>query len=184
MRIIAGRFKGQKLCSFSASFIRPMTDRVRTSLFDTLYSNGLAPMNKRVLDLFAGTGSLAFEALSRGAKEVTLVEENKKAIHIIKKNQAKLKINSGLKVYHKDVFRFLSSYRAQPFDLVFADPPFKKQYGEKVLSASANSLALKTGTMLFLELSIKEDPPEKSSFYQLTNKKKFGDKKILFYQFL
>ncbi len=184
MRIIAGRFKGQKLCSFSANFIRPMTDRVRTSLFDTLNSSGLSPLGKRVLDLFSGTGSLAFEALSRGAREVVLVEESRKAIHIIKKNQIKLKIHSGLKVYHKDVFRFLSSYQGQPFDLIFADPPFKKQYGEKVLSASVSSSAVTKGTMLFLELSLQEDPPEKSSFYKLTNTKKFGDKKILFHQFL
>ena len=217
MRIIAGRFKGQKLSAFSANFIRPMTDRVKTSLFDTLVSSEYLTENTRVLDLFSGTGNLAFEALSRGAKEVCLVEKHKKAIYIIRKNKAlidstylnqtgfekgatlevfssynkdlkpeisnKTSIKSTVKIYHQDVFRFLSSYKGQPFDLVFADPPFKKQYGHKILSACAHSLAIAKDTKLFMELSKQESLPEDSDHYKLISQKKFGDKSLLFYHF-
>ena len=186
MRIIAGRFKGQKLSAFSADFIRPMTDRVKTSLFDTLVSSEYLTENTRVLDLFSGTGNLAFEALSRGAKEVCLVEKHKKAIYIIRKNKALMDstfLSCKVKIYHQDVFRFLSSYKDHPFDLVLADPPFKKQYGHKILFACANSLAITKDTKLFMELSKQEPLPEESTHYKLISQKKFGDKSLLFYHF-
>ena len=183
MRIISGRFKGHRLCSFSADFIRPMTDRVKTSVFDTLYSASMDPAGKRVLDLFSGTGSLALEALSRGAKQVHLVDSNKKAIQIIKKNCQKLKIFSGVDVYQKDVFRFLSIYKGEKFELIFADPPFKHKWGKKILESFISSSVVGDGTILVLEVSSQEDLPEKNDLYHLVTKKKFGDKKVLFYQF-
>ena len=106
MRIIAGCFKGHQLCSFSADFIRPMTGRVKTSVFNTLHSRGRGPEGSRVLDLFSGTGSLALESLSRGAKEAYVVDKSPKAVKIIKKNSRILKIQSNIKIYKKDVFRF------------------------------------------------------------------------------
>ena len=183
MRIIAGQFKGQKLCDFSAPFIRPMTDRVKTSLFDTLISHNYLTSSKRVLDLFSGTGNLSFEALSRGAKEVCLVEKSKKAIFIIKKNKAKLKINFKLKIYNQDVFCFLSAYKGPAFDLILADPPFKEHYGQKIVSSLATSLAVTKGTNLFMELSKQEGLPKNTSHYSLMSQKKFGDKVLLFYQY-
>ena len=183
MRIIAGHFKGQKLCPFSADFIRPMTDRVKTSLFDTLVSHSYLTKHTRVLDLFSGTGNLAFESLSRSAKEVKLVEKNPKAIHIIRKNKAKLKVGSQLKIYQQDVFRFLSLYKGLAFDLILADPPFKNQYGLKILSACAQSLATDNNTKLFMELSKQETLTEAGDGYTLIQQKKFGDKVLLFYRF-
>ena len=173
------------MCAFSADFIRPMTDRVKTSVFNTLYSRCGEMEGLRVLDLFSGTGGLALEALSRGAGEVYMVDASKKAVEIIKKNY-KLLIPSGfnknqqqvesvkpstvvkhkqncaktppgiIKIYQKDVFRFLSSYRGKSFDLIFADPPFNKYYGKKILSACASSQALGQGSLLVLEISAQE----------------------------
>lgn len=184
MRIIAGQFKGQKLCDFSADFIRPMTDRVKTSLFDTLISHNYLTGKTRVLDLFSGTGNLGFEALSRGAKEVYFVEKSKKAIFIIQKNKAKLKIKLKLKIYNQDVFRFLSFYKGLAFDLILADPPFKEHYGQQILSACQSSLAITKDTKLFMELSKQEALPKKNQGYSLMSQKKFGDKLLLFYQFI
>ena len=183
MRIIAGRFKGHRLCSFSADFIRPMTDRVKTSIFDVLYSHSLGPQGKRVLDLFSGTGNLGLESLSRGASTVYLVDSHIKAIQIIKKNTQILKVQSDIKVYCKDVFRFVSSYKGQAFDLIFADPPFKKHWSGKLLESFVLSQVVQKGTMLILESPIQEDIKKENGCYKLFTKKKFGDKKILFYQF-
>lgn len=183
MRIITGRFKGRHLCSFSADFIRPMTDRVKTVVFDTLYSSGLDFADSRVLDLFSGTGNLALETLSRGAKEAYLVDSSKKAVQIIRKNCKLLDIQSDVKIYCKDVFHFLSSYEGKRFELVFADPPFKKKLGKKILDHFALSAAGRENTILVLEISIQEGFLEKTDSYQLFTKKKFGDKHVLFYRF-
>ena len=181
MRIISGRFKGHRLCSFSADFIRPMTDRVKTSVFNTLFSFGLEPSGRRILDLFAGTGNLALEALSRGAIEVHLVESHKKAVQIIKKNCRILKNPNGVKIHNKNVFPFLSAYKGESFDLVFADPPFQKRWGGNVLENVVSSQIARKDTMLVLEVSSQENIPEKPDSYRLATHKKFGDKKVLFY---
>lgn len=183
MRIISGRFKGHRLCSFSADFIRPMTDRVKTSVFNTLYSYNLSPRGRRVLDLFSGTGNLGLESLSREARQVYLVDSSKKAVQIIKKNIQLLKVESDIQLFCKDVFLFISGYKGQAFDLIFADPPFKKHWGEKILTNCSVSQAVQKGTMLILESSSHERTPEKTNYYKLFTQKKFGDKKILFYQF-
>ena len=181
MRIISGRFKGHRLSSFSADFIRPMTDRVKTSVFNTLYSFDLNPSGRRVLDLFSGTGSLALEALSRGAKEVHLVDSNKKAIQIIRKNCQILKNPEGIKIHNRNVFHFLSTYKGESFDLIFADPPFKNKWGRKILENLALSRTVRKHTMLVLEISSQEDIPEGQDSCHLAAHKKFGDKRVLFY---
>ncbi len=158
-----------------------MTDRVKTSVFDTLYSSGMNPSGLRVLDLFSGTGSLALEALSRGAREVHIVESHRQAIRIIKKNCQLLKIKSGIKIHHQDVFQFLSSYKGEAFDLIFADPPFKKQYGKKICEYFTSSFVRGGRTMLVLELSSQEELMETNQMYNLFTHKKFGDKQIFFY---
>lgn len=183
MRIISGCFKGHRLCTFSANFIRPMTDRVKTSVFDTLYSICEELENKRVLDLFSGTGNLALEAFSRGAKPVYLVDKNYKSIQIIKQNCQKLKIHEGVTIYRKDVFSFLSTYKLKPFNLIFADPPFKEQLGTKILNTLVSSAVIGAETILVLEVSSQEEVLDKNNFCSLFTKKNFGDKKVLFYRF-
>ena len=159
-----------------------MTDRVKTSVFDTLYSSGMDPSGLRVLDLFSGTGSLALEALSRGAKEVHIVESHRQAIRIIRKNCQLLKVKSGIKIHQQDVFQFLNSYKGEAFDLVFADPPFKKQYGKKICEYFTSSSVKGDRTMLVLELSSQEELMETNQMYNLFTHKKFGDKQVFFYR--
>ncbi len=182
MRIISGILKGRRLCHFSTSTIRPMTDRVKTSVFDTLVSRRDLCFD-RVLDLFSGTGNLAFEALSRGSKEVTLVDSSRKSIQIIKKNAQILRICSPLRVEKKDVFRFLSSYEGEGFDLIFADPPFEKKLGQKILDHLKTSQVLKEGSLFVLEISAFEKVPSCGESYHSFTQKGFGDKKVLFYRF-
>jgi len=183
MKIIAGRFKGRNLCAFSANFIRPMTDRVKKSVFDTLYSRGYGPMEKKVLDLFSGTGNLGLEALSRGAKYLYMVDSSRKAKQIIKKNCQRFNVDcSVIKIYQKDVFSFLKSYEQTPFDLIFADPPFKKHYGTRILQNLLNSKTISKNTILVLETSKKEEVIIKKPC-TLMGEKLFGDKKVFFFNF-
>ncbi|MDE0518775.1 MAG: 16S rRNA (guanine(966)-N(2))-methyltransferase RsmD [Bdellovibrionales bacterium] len=181
MKITAGQFKGHRLCSFSADFIRPMTSRVKSSVFNTLYSYGWDPSESRVLDLFSGTGNLALETLSRGARDVHLVESHKKALQIIKKNCRILKNPRGIKIHNKNVFSFLSSYRGESFDLIFADPPFQKRWGGRILEALILSKTAGEHSLLVLEISSQESIPEESGSHRLKICKKFGDKRVLFY---
>ena len=140
------------------------------------------PSGLRVLDLFSGTGSLALEALSRGAKEVHIVESHRQAIRIIRKNCQLLKVKSGIKIHQQDVFQFLNSYKGEAFDLVFADPPFKKQYGKKICEYFTSSSVKGDRTMLVLELSSQEELMETNQMYNLFTHKKFGDKQVFFYR--
>ena len=181
MKIIAGRFKGQNLCSFKADSIRPMTDRVKKSLFDTLgpdFKNSF-PL---VLDLFSGTGSLAIEALSRGAQQLLCIDNNKKSLQIIKQNQEKLKIKDELSCRKQDVFAFLANYSGSGFDLILADPPFPKKWAERILQYVMQSKAIKNKTVLVIETAVQESIPQQVK-HLLFAKKEFGDKRLLFYQF-
>ena len=128
MRVIGGRFGGRKLVGFDEDHIRPTSDRVKESLFNILrHEIDLQPdMDHEVvvLDLFSGTGNLAFEALSRGAKHVVCVEKSKRSIEIIKKNRSGLEVsNSQCQIVQKDVFVFLKAGTKnleieKPFDII------------------------------------------------------------------
>ena len=186
MRIIAGRFKGRRLCTFTGRHIRPMTARVKTSVFDVL-SSRISFSSHKILDLFSGTGSLAFESLSRGAKEAHLVDSGRQFISVVEKNVQLLKIDKEVVIYHRDVFRFLSSRvvtgrRSIEFGLIFADPPFNKEWGLKVLSYLRRFTAIQAGAICVLEISIQESSPPSTDSYHLFTERKFGDKKVLFYQ--
>ena len=117
MNIISGRFKGYKInTSFSTTY-RPTKSSVRKSLFEKLKSL----QNKKVLDLFAGTGVMGFEASSRGADSIIFVENNRNSIKLLKGNIKKFS-QVSFKIYNMDCFDFLK--RTYSFDLIFADPPY------------------------------------------------------------
>jgi 16S rRNA (guanine966-N2)-methyltransferase len=126
MRIIAGRFRHRTLLTNPGQVTRPITDRVKESLFARLEPN--LP-DKRVADIFCGTGTLGFEALSRGAARVTFIEKDRKALELLRQNVAKLKTVEETLVWPADVMR--CSFRPQraegfiPFDVIFFDPPYK-----------------------------------------------------------
>ena len=138
MRIIAGTFRGRRLATVgktdSAEHLRPTTDRVRENLFNLLsserISNRLA--NARVLDLFSGTGALAFEALSRGASSIWMVDNGAKSAAIVHKNIALFKTDAQVVFKKLDATR-LAKCPVDAFDLIFLDPPYGKGLGEKAL---------------------------------------------------
>ena len=121
MRIVGGLAKGRRLAA-PASATRPTSDRVRESLFNALESR-MALSGARVLDLFAGTGAVGLEALSRGAAEAVLVEKDRRALEVLRKNVAAVGL-PGARVVGRAVAAYLAEPPEEPFDLVFADPPY------------------------------------------------------------
>ena len=123
MRIIAGKFKSRTIITPSGSATRPTTDRARESLFNVL-NNLISFEDSCVLDLFAGSGALGFEALSRGAKSATFVERDRKAIAAIKANSAALEVASDIEIVAADVYTYLAKQSHRKFDIILADAPY------------------------------------------------------------
>ncbi|MFW5971841.1 MAG: 16S rRNA (guanine(966)-N(2))-methyltransferase RsmD [Desulfovermiculus sp.] len=137
LRIAAGRYKGQKITTVSGPGYRPAMDKVRQALFSMLESRGASWENIRVLDLFAGSGSLGLEALSRGAQEAVFVEQSPKAVRALQDTLTRLQIpKSQCRLVTKKVAGFLRQIPKQRFDLVFVDPP----YGQNLLHSTLHTL--------------------------------------------
>lgn len=178
MRIIAGKYGGRKLTSFKADHVRPTTDRVKEAIFNKIQ---FEIAGQRVLDLFSGTGNLAFEALSREALSVTAVESSAKSVQIINKNKQLLQITSELEVIKEDVFRFLKKVHGQ-FDIIFIDPPFTKKIAHDVLEALSKSNCFDDETIIFIESSSQESVQESYSPLVRISHKSYGDKFLSLYK--
>ena len=135
MRVIGGQFRSRVLAEFAGENVRPTSDRAREALFNIL---SLKIYDARVLDLFAGSGALGIESLSRGAKEVQFNDFSKDSVAIVKKNLNTLKIAVGgeVKVTQGDYLACLEQTKGS-FDLIFIDPPYRMDYGEKALKKIA-----------------------------------------------
>ena len=161
MRVVAGECKGRKLSVLPGRDTRPTTDRVREALFSSL---GDKVVGARVLDLFAGTGALGIEALSRGAVFSIFVEKSKSAFNIVDKNVSGCGFSSKSRTVLGEALRTLSKLQVEgaQFDLVFLDPPYKSNLLAKVLTRLADSeLLAERGTVIAehcseVELSIPE----------------------------
>ena len=136
MRIIGGKYRSRVLAEFDGEAVRPTSDRVKESLFNIL---SLKLIGARVLDLFSGSGALGLESLSRGAKEVVFNDCAKSSVAILKKNLSALKVGVGeeAKVLNYDYLVCLEQARGS-FDLIFIDPPYRFDYGEKALECIAS----------------------------------------------
>lgn len=136
MRIVGGRLKGRSLVSPSSRDIRPTADRLRESLFNILihaYDDPIA--DARVLDLFAGTGALGIEAVSRGAAFALFVDNGAEARALLRNNVEALGLGGVTKVYRRDATNLGAAHPMEPFSLVFLDPPYRKGLGERALAA-------------------------------------------------
>jgi 16S rRNA (guanine966-N2)-methyltransferase len=131
MRVISGKAKGRKLKHVPGDSTRPIMDRVKENLFNIL---GDFVIESRWLDLFAGTGQVGIEALSRGASEVVFIDNIRVAIQIIKDNLHHTKLTSGAITLHMDAYRYLDSPKGAPFDVIYVAPPQYQKMWEKVLT--------------------------------------------------
>ena len=129
MRIVGGIYKGRVLCPFEKIGVRPTSDMTRESLFNILQ---FRIAGAKFLDLFSGTGAVGIEALSRGAKEVTLNDFGRESVALIKKNIEKLAIKDGVSVTSCDALGLLKSGR-EKYDVIFLDPPYNSNLASEVL---------------------------------------------------
>lgn len=153
IRIIGGRFKGKQLEVLDVEGLRPTTDRARETIFNWL-NNKLEGI--RVLDLFAGSGALGLEALSRGAHEVTFVEKNRDNATLLKNVVSSLPELDGDKaeVFNIDAERFIREYdrNAEPYDLIFFDPPYDIENFTKIVEDMVNSPLFGEHTLVYVEM--------------------------------
>ena len=162
MRIISGIKRGHKLITPRSNIARPMTDKNRETIFNiVIHSKELADCgfnleNSIILDMFAGTGAFAFEAISRGAKEAILVENDQYMIDIIFKNAEKLKMNLEVSLLEKDATSFWADDVDKNIDLVFMDPPYEKKLEFKAIKNILKKKILKQNKIIIVEQSIKE----------------------------
>lgn len=148
MRVIAGSRRSIRLCTVPGEQVRPTTDRIKETLFNMLQPN--IP-GCRFLDLFSGSGSIGIEALSRGAKEAVLVEQNREALACIAKNLKATRFENEAKVVAGDVLSVLTGMRHEPFDVIFMDPPYRMGWEEKVLSLLAKADFVYEDTLIVVE---------------------------------
>ena len=177
MRIISGRFKGTALASVgkgdAGAHLRPTTDRVRESIFNLLVNGGYGdPISDvRVLDLFAGTGALGFEALSRGAAFVQFVDDGRKAGSLISENAKVLRAQGEVKLARRDA-RKLGASDGEPFGLVFLDPPYGKAMGEVALVAALAGGWLAQDALVVWEENREQTCP---AGFRMLDARKYGD---------
>jgi len=183
MRIVGGNFKGKKLQKRISKNIRPTSEFVREAIFDIL-ENYLDFANKNVLDLFAGTGLLGIEALSRGADFCQFVDKSKSSIEILKSFLEELAVEkSKYKITHSDVFSFLNTYQNErKFNVIFADPPYETNLFKKLIENPNLEKVAKKGTIFVVETHSKF-VFENVDWLELKQKKIYGDTAIFFFQY-
>ncbi len=184
MRVIAGKYRSRRLNSLRGMDVRPTADRLRETLFNVLTAGNPQALEGSVwLDLFAGTGAVGIEALSRGAAMVYFVEQSRRAIELIKGNLASLGIKQGFEIVHQDVKQAISQLERQRIqaNLVFLDPPYRLQNAyQEALEALANS-QLTNRAQVIAEHERHYEPGEKFGALQRTRKLEQGDAALSFY---
>lgn len=153
MRIVGGDFRGRALVAPSGRETRPTADRLRQTVFDILVhgGQGTAVAGARVLDLFAGTGALGLEALSRGAAYALFVEDAVAARAAIRSNVEALGLTGRTRIFRRDATRLGPAGTVAPFTLAFADPPYGMGLGERALASALAGGWLKPGALVVLE---------------------------------
>ncbi len=147
MRVITGSARGAKLKTLEGLSTRPTSDRVKEAIFNILQFD---LEGRRVLDLFAGSGQLAIEALSRGADYAVLVDQSAEAVKVIKENLKKVRFDQAASVFQSDYLRYLSSTR-EKFDIILLDPPYAENFLENALRKISEIDILTEGGIIVCE---------------------------------
>jgi 16S rRNA (guanine966-N2)-methyltransferase len=187
MRIIGGRFRGARLHgpgpAAAHGHLRPTSDRVRESVFNLLahgpFGTPPPPEGRRVLDLFAGTGALGLEALSRGAACAVFVEDHPASRALIRENVERLRLTGQTKLWRRDATR-LGPCRGTPYDLIFADPPYGRGLAEAALISARAGGWIAPGALVVVETAEDEAPPAPPGLVAAEHRR-YGDTRVLIF---
>ena len=180
MRVIAGEAKGRRLFAVPGEGTRPITDRVKESLFNIL---GADVRDARFLDLFAGTGGVGIEALSRGAKEAVFVEQGRAALETIRANLALTKLADRARVVRADVFTFLAGTPDAPFDYIYVAPPqYKELWAQALRAIDANPAWLSDDSQVIVQIHPREFEELPLEHLVLADERKYGSTLLCFYE--
>lgn len=177
MRVIAGKAKGRRLFAVPGEATRPISDRVKEALFSTL---GELVEGARFLDLFAGTGSVGIEALSRRAQEATFVERSWQAVKVIRQNLEVTGLAEQAVVVRQDVFRFLRAAEG-PYDIIYIAPPQYQGLWARTLEALDERRILSAGGLAIAQIFPKEYQPLELKTLALQEQRKYGSTLLCFY---
>jgi 16S rRNA (guanine(966)-N(2))-methyltransferase RsmD len=181
MRVISGTARGRTLKAVPGTTTRPTTDKVKESIFSMIgpyFDGGMG------LDLFAGTGGLGIEALSRGLDKVVFIDADRKAIETINTNLQTVKFTEQAEVYRNDSFRALKKLatRPEPFDLVFLDPPYVIRTMDEVIESLEAYHVLAEDAIIVVEHDASFTYPETIASWTCTRRAEYGDTAICIYR--
>jgi len=180
VRVISGTAKGRTLKPVPGEGTRPITDRVKESLFNIL---GADVRDARFLDLFAGTGGVGIEALSRGAKEAVFVEQGRAALETIRGNLAATKLADRARVVRADVFTFLAGMPDEPFDYIYIAPPqYKSLWAQTLRAIDAHPAWLSEDSQVIVQIHPREFEPVPLEHLVLVDERKYGSTILCFYE--
>ncbi len=182
MRVIAGAAKKRRLKSPGKLPVRPTADRVKESLFNIIGSQ--LPCSK-FADLYAGTGGVGIEALSRGATKVLFVEKDPRVIRILQDNLTITGLGGNAEVVQGDVHVALATAmrKQDTYDIVFADPPYRQGLGVDMLNILNKYPILRLNGVIALEIGADEEIPDQAGIYLMRRRVKYGDTALVFYQY-
>lgn len=182
MRVIAGQAKGKRLKAPPGMNTRPITDMIKEALFNVL---GDTVRDSSFLDLFAGSGSVGIEALSRGAKQVVFIDNNSSAVGIIKENIINCGFSKGFSVYRNDVFKALTLFdqRKTKFDLIYVDPPFTiEEIFDQVIYALDHSNILERNGRIILRTQRKKQLTAQLNYLEEYRTNNYGESVLHYYR--
>lgn len=183
MRIVAGEFRGHGLATPKSNAVRPTSDRLRETIFDILIHRFGDPVSgARVLDLFAGTGALGLEALSRGASWCLFVDDSVEGRGLIRTNVEALRQTGRTKIFRRDATRLGPCPPGEPYDLLFADPPYNRGLAEAALAAASTGGWLAPGATCVVEEAASAEfaaPPR----FALEDERLVGDSRLMFLRY-
>jgi len=183
LRIIGGDLKGKKLHSLHGTEIRPTADRLRESIFNIL---SFRVQNAIVLDLFAGTGALGIEALSRKAESAVLVDNNRRSISLIERNVKSCGLGNRAKIIKWNILKNLNCIQSAipAFDIVFMDPPYNQNIIKQTLLNLHRSDSLKRGADIIVEHTPIELIPEDSLEFKMSDQRRYGKTLVSFLNYM
>lgn len=179
MRIISGKARGTKLFTLEGENTRPTLDRVKESIFNIIQNE---IEGTKILDLFAGSGAIGLEFLSRGAEKAILCDKSKEAINIIKKNVKKTHFENNVQIYNTDFENCLEKIKNEQFDIIYLDPPYETDYIIKSLEKIIKENIAKEESLIIIETDdeLRIEKQIENIDVKVVDKRKYGRATIIF----